>query len=43
MEYLFYPVNPGHEEESWERFYNEAVDRFFSGSYSGEYETKLIK
>lgn len=39
---LFYPVNPGHEEESWERFFNEAVDRFFAGTYSGEYETKLI-
>jgi phosphoglycolate phosphatase-like HAD superfamily hydrolase len=39
---LFYPVNPGHEEESWERFFNESVDRFFTGSYSGEYETKLI-
>jgi phosphoglycolate phosphatase-like HAD superfamily hydrolase len=39
---LFYPVNPGHEEESWERFLNESADRFFSGSYSGEYETKLI-
>ncbi|QQS35287.1 MAG: HAD hydrolase-like protein [Ignavibacteriales bacterium] len=39
---LFYPVNPGHEEESWERFFNESVDRFFAGTYSGEYETKLI-
>jgi phosphoglycolate phosphatase-like HAD superfamily hydrolase len=39
---LFYPVNPGHEEESWERFYNEALDRFFSGNYQGEYEEKLI-
>jgi phosphoglycolate phosphatase-like HAD superfamily hydrolase len=39
---LFYPINPGHEEESWERFLNESADRFFSGSYSGEYETKLI-
>ncbi len=39
---LFYPVNPGHEEESWERFFNESVDKFFAGTYSGEYETKLI-
>ncbi len=40
---LFYPINPGHEEESWERFYKEAIDRFFSGTYAGEYEKKLIE
>ncbi len=40
---LFYPVNPGHEEASWERLYNEALDRFFNISYEGEYEKKLIE
>lgn len=40
---LFFPVNPGHEEDSWERFYNEALDRFFEGSYKGEYEDQLIR
>lgn len=40
---LFYPVNPGHEEASWERFVNEAADKFFNGSYSGKYEAKLIE
>ena len=40
---LFYPVNPGHEEESWERFYKEAMERFLSGTYAGEYEAKLIE
>jgi phosphoglycolate phosphatase-like HAD superfamily hydrolase len=39
---LFYPVNPGNEDESWERFFNEAVDKFFSGTYAGEYEDTLI-
>jgi phosphoglycolate phosphatase-like HAD superfamily hydrolase len=39
---LFFPVNPGHEDESWERFYKEAVHRFLSGEYAGEYEDKLI-
>ena len=39
---LFFPINPGHEEESWERFYTEACDRFLNGSYAGDYETKLI-
>jgi len=39
---LFYPVNPGHEEASWERFYKEACDRFLSGTYAGGYEEQLI-
>jgi phosphoglycolate phosphatase-like HAD superfamily hydrolase len=39
---LFYPINPGHEEASWERFYKEACDRFLSGDYAGDYETQLI-
>lgn len=40
---LFYPVNPGHEEASWKRFYEEAVHKFLSEAYAGEYETELIK
>lgn len=40
---LFYPVNPGQEEKSWERFYNEALDRFFAGTYDGEYQEALLK
>lgn len=40
---LFYPINPGHEEESWERFYKEALDKFFNGQYEGAYESELIK
>jgi phosphoglycolate phosphatase-like HAD superfamily hydrolase len=39
---LFYPINPGHEEESWQRFYEEAVHRFLAGEYAGEYEAALI-
>ena len=39
---LFFPVNPGHEEESWERFYQEGIDRFFNHTYAGDYETSLI-
>jgi len=39
---LFYPVNPGHEEASWQRFYEEAVHKFLAGEYAGEYETSLI-
>jgi beta-phosphoglucomutase-like phosphatase (HAD superfamily) len=39
---LFYPINPGHEEESWQRFYEEAVHKFLAGEYAGDYEAALI-
>lgn len=40
---LFYPINPGDEENSWKRFYNESYKKFIEGTYAGEYEEKLIK
>jgi phosphoglycolate phosphatase-like HAD superfamily hydrolase len=40
---LFFPVNPGKEEESWKKLYEEGVDRFFAGNYKGAYEEELIK
>ena len=39
---LFYPINPGHEEDSWQRFHDEAADRFFAGQYAGDYEQAVI-
>lgn len=39
----FYPINPGHEEESWERFYRKAYAKFIDGTYGGRYENELIK
>ena len=39
---LFFPINPGHEEESWERFYKEGFQKFLSGEFAGDYETILI-
>jgi phosphoglycolate phosphatase-like HAD superfamily hydrolase len=39
---LFYPVNPGQEARSWERFLAEAYDRFLTGRYAGAYENGLI-
>jgi phosphoglycolate phosphatase-like HAD superfamily hydrolase len=39
---LYYPINPGHEEESWARFNDEALGKFFAGTYAGAYEAKLI-
>jgi phosphoglycolate phosphatase-like HAD superfamily hydrolase len=40
---LFYPINPGHELESWEQFYLEALEQFKSGRYKGVYENSLIE
>ncbi|MGC9468713.1 MAG: HAD family hydrolase [Anaerolineae bacterium] len=40
---LFYPVNPGDEEASWQRFYEEAVHKFLAEEYAGAYESKLIE
>lgn len=39
---LFYPINPGHEEASWERLHREGLARFFNRTYAGDYETSLI-
>jgi phosphoglycolate phosphatase-like HAD superfamily hydrolase len=39
---LFFPVNPGFEEKSWQLFHDEAADRFRSGSYTAEYEARLV-
>ncbi len=40
---LFYPINPGDEQESWKRFLEEAYDKFIKGEYKGEYEERLIR
>lgn len=39
---LFYPINPTQEEESWERFHAEALDKFFAGTYAGDYEAARL-
>ena len=39
---LFFPVNPGAEEASWERFLDEAIDKFLAGEYAGDYERALV-
>ncbi len=39
---LFFPINPGHEEQSWEHFYKEGVHKFLAGEFAGAYETELI-
>jgi phosphoglycolate phosphatase-like HAD superfamily hydrolase len=39
---LFYPINPGAEDASWERFFKEAREKFLKGAYAGPYEAALI-
>jgi hypothetical protein len=39
---LFFPINPGGEESSWRRLYEEGIDRFFAGTFAGEYQDKLL-
>lgn len=39
---LFFPINPGAEEASWERFYKEGLDRFFAGTFAGDYQQSLL-
>jgi len=38
----FFPINPGHEEASWERFYKEGIDAFLEGRYSREFQDELL-
>jgi len=40
---LFFPINSGDEETSWRRLFEEGLDQFFAGKYSGDYETDLIR
>ena len=40
---LFFPIVPGNEEVSWQRFHGEALKKFFTGQYAGEYEAALVK
>ena len=39
---LFYPIIPGAEARSWERFNLEALERFLTGNYAGPYQDNLI-
>mgnify|MGYP006280723023 CR=1 FL=1 len=40
---LFFPIIPGDEEASWQRFHDEGVDRFLDGSYAGKYQDGLLE
>lgn len=39
---LFLPIIPGSEEKSWEEFAKNGIDKFFDGSFAGEYQESLL-
>ncbi len=39
----FYPIVPGEEDDSWQRFFEEALTRFLEGAYGGAYESELVE
>lgn len=39
---LFYPIEPGREDESWRRFHDEALPRFLEGAYAGPYMNERV-
>jgi phosphoglycolate phosphatase-like HAD superfamily hydrolase len=39
---LFFPINPGFEESSWQRLFEEGIERFFNGAFAGDYQSQLI-
>ena len=39
---LFFPINPSQEESSWERLYNEGLNHFFAGTFTGDYQQQLL-
>ncbi len=40
---LFFPIIPGQEEASWEKFYKEIIDLFLADNYTKEIEKELIE
>ncbi len=40
---LFFPINPGAEDASWKRLYDEGIDRFFAGTFAGKYQQQLLE
>ncbi len=39
---LFFPINPGAEDASWKRFFEEGIEKFKSGSFAGAYQKELL-
>lgn len=39
---LFYPINPGAEDASWRRLFEEGIHRFQNGAFAGAYQAELL-
>ncbi len=39
---LYFPINPGAEEASWKRLFEEGIERFLSGNFSSQYQSELL-
>jgi phosphoglycolate phosphatase-like HAD superfamily hydrolase len=39
---LFFPICPGDEEHSWQRFFEQGIDRFLNGTFAGDYQQSLL-
>jgi phosphoglycolate phosphatase-like HAD superfamily hydrolase len=39
---LFFPINPGREEQSWRRLFEEGIERFLGDSFAGDYQNQLL-
>ena len=39
---MFFPINPGAEEASWKRLFDEGIDRFLAGTFAGAYQQQLL-
>lgn len=39
---LFFPINPGDEDKSWKRFFEEGIDQFIQGEFAGDYQRQLL-
>ncbi|MCL6501294.1 MAG: HAD family hydrolase [Pirellulales bacterium] len=38
---LFFPIIPGAEEQSWQRFFEEGIERFLAGTFTEAYQREL--
>ena len=41
--FLFFPIVPGRERDSWREFCEIGLDHFFAGSYAGAYQDRLLE
>lgn len=39
---LFFPINPGDEEASWKRFFDEGIQIFLEERFAGDYQRNLL-